>query len=139
MDEFIDSTSVTTDQKFMFMLLDKIDNLEEQVITLRNRIFRPPIIVDNIAKDFYERLKKKYENISEQEFEEMTAKLKTIVPEHLFNKLNKKHYNSLLSSLQQDVNTQSFVSSFACTFLEDFKEIDEEFLNWYMEKLNITM
>jgi hypothetical protein len=137
MDEFIDPTTITTDQKFMFMLLDKIDKLEEQITTINKTLYGKPNKVADIAKDLYDKIEKKKNDLDRLEVEEKYNKLRELIPEHLVVKISKNLHNDLLASLESDANKHSFVCYYACRFLERVTDIDKEFINWFTDKLNL--
>lgn len=137
MSEFIDPTTITTDQKFMFMLLDKIDKLEEQITTINKRLYSEPRKVADVAIDLYNKLQKKQNDLERLEVEEKYNKLRELIPEHLVVKISKNLQNDLLASLQNNANKHSFVCYYACRFLERCTDIDKEFINWFTDKLNL--
>lgn len=58
MDEFIDQDSITAEQKFLFMLHERIEKLEIDNEKLKTAIFIKPINIAEIAKSLYAELKK---------------------------------------------------------------------------------
>lgn len=89
MDEFIDPSLTTPEQAFAFMLLERIENLENDNEKLKELVFPKPIVIADSAKELYEELLK-YRNT----FDQFVIAAKEIgpglVPESVFALLPKE-------------------------------------------------
>ena len=136
MDEFIDLSLTTQEQSFAFMLLERIENLEEDNEKLKELVFPKPIVIADSAKALYEELLE-YRNT----FDHCVIAAKEtgpgLVPESVFALLPKeaqRDARNFAKLTADDVLYKQFVFLYPIEILKSCKETcAPEVVSWIKE------
>lgn len=124
-DLFLDQADMTTEQRFMFMLQDRITNLEKSV---NNIMYGDKCVVADRAKTLHERISNKYKSLKREEADEVERQLKSFVPQDIFADVPEKHYEDLLAI----VNASTIKYRLYCAYriLEHLPNVTQRFVDW---------
>ena len=134
--EFIDKESMTSDQKFAFMLLERIEALEKETTELRNAFKNLFTIspVPECAKPLYDKLMSLYDDRKQKEIDEY--KMSNDVPAHILQKVP-KNFHIDIDSIMTYKLSQTFSIYNASLLLKKYKDVDPEFVEWFATTLGV--
>ena len=114
--------------RFILMLVDRIDKLESITEELKKQIYPPKIKIQENARDFYNKLKDTEKKQEELEYNNCKIKLHEKIPPELFDKLPNnsfKDFHDLVYSY-----TLAWKVHVAKKFLEKYSNIHQDVLDF---------
>ena len=145
---FLNKESMTSDQKFLLMLLErlevqetKVQEQEVKIKALEVDLKGKSIVISESAKELYDTIKNLQDTLVLKENNEENEYLEKNVPENILAKLSSRTKEDLLQVFKNIhlIKTRSYVSYFVITLLENYENADEEFITWFTNKINMNM
>lgn len=146
-DPFLDTTTISAEQKFMFMLLDRIEKLESENTELKKQVKKlndlcfKEYTVPEYARDFYNHIKNTREVIEEKEKTKKLLELEAMFTDEkdiaIVKKLPHKKLNEFNSILTYKL-THSFSIFHLMKVLEKYENeepLNEEVVEWLKRKV----
>lgn len=91
--DLLDESQMTPEQKFIFMLEERVLKLEEQMQVANKYLIGEEKILPDYVQKAVDHYKTLYANNTLNEKEEMKAKMKTVFPEYVYNLISDGVYN----------------------------------------------
>lgn len=135
--EFLNLENASVEQKFILMLSEKIEKLEDEICSIKKSLYAKPKNTSSVSQDLYNKLKEIHKIHEDCNLNKIKIKLENTVPPYILQKVPIHLYQYLDNALSYDINKYSYAVSYALMFLESYHEIDNDFLTWYKNKLNI--
>ena len=127
---FLNKESMTSDQKFLLMLLERLEAVEEKLQSIEPK---------KHILDMYNILQKMKDEADIEKYKYDERYLVSYVPANIFVKIPKKAYKSLKQFLIEIclVNNNYNISSYALDVLKNYETADEEFITWLKTNIKI--